>query len=239
MSPLLVENAKKLERLGLNFASPLWKNNNCESLNQCLKQALSWRSLKPVELVQKLHSIIKTQHREVLRAICGVGKFVLVDEYQKFGVPKDVWYFYSGKQQRRHMKKFANTTKECLIRSTNSEKVVVEPKHKGKKQGQRKRKVCNGTLISRTATIYSLEIRYDFKANRTVFFDHYLQATCSVFADFSYTVAWELSSGASRYSIPPNDPRIQTTVGIRLMLLLEAESNMLEELFTSENYDWM
>ncbi|GFO23347.1 hypothetical protein PoB_004985200 [Plakobranchus ocellatus] len=27
--------------------------------------------------------------------------------------------------------------------------------------------------------------------------------------------------------------------GIRLMLLLEAESNMLEELFTSENYDWM
>ncbi|GFN83944.1 hypothetical protein PoB_001045000 [Plakobranchus ocellatus] len=27
--------------------------------------------------------------------------------------------------------------------------------------------------------------------------------------------------------------------GIRLMLLLEAKSNMLEELFTSENYDWI
>ncbi|GFO43778.1 hypothetical protein PoB_007028300 [Plakobranchus ocellatus] len=55
MSPLLVDNAKGLERPRLHFASPLW-TNNCESL----KQALSWRSLKLVELVQKLHSIIKT-----------------------------------------------------------------------------------------------------------------------------------------------------------------------------------
>ncbi|GFN78806.1 hypothetical protein PoB_000531200, partial [Plakobranchus ocellatus] len=78
MSPLLVENAKGLERPGLHFASPLWTNNNCESLNHCLKQALSWRSLKLVELVQKLHSIIKTQHREVQQAICGVGEFVLL-----------------------------------------------------------------------------------------------------------------------------------------------------------------
>ncbi|GFO19372.1 hypothetical protein PoB_004587700 [Plakobranchus ocellatus] len=99
MSPLLVEIAKGLERPRLHFASPLWTNNNCESLNHCLKQALSCRSLKLVELVQKLHSIIKTQHREVQRAICGVGEFVLVDEYQRFGVPKDVCYFYPGKQQ--------------------------------------------------------------------------------------------------------------------------------------------
>ncbi|GFN79433.1 hypothetical protein PoB_000593900 [Plakobranchus ocellatus] len=92
MSPLLVENAKGLERPRLHFASPLGTNNNCDSLNHCLKQALSWRSLKLDELVQKLHSIIKTQHREVQRAICGVGEFVLVNEYQRFGVPKDVWY---------------------------------------------------------------------------------------------------------------------------------------------------
>ncbi|GFO26376.1 hypothetical protein PoB_005288100 [Plakobranchus ocellatus] len=41
MSSLLVENAKGLEIPGLHFASPLWTNNNCESLNHCLKQALS------------------------------------------------------------------------------------------------------------------------------------------------------------------------------------------------------
>ncbi|GFO50167.1 hypothetical protein PoB_007667200 [Plakobranchus ocellatus] len=95
MSPLLVVKAKGLERPGLHFVSPLWMNNNCESLNHCLKQELSMRSLKLVEVVQKLQSIIKTQNREVQRAICGVGEFVLVDEYQRFGVPKDVWYSYS------------------------------------------------------------------------------------------------------------------------------------------------
>ncbi|GFO40396.1 hypothetical protein PoB_006690100 [Plakobranchus ocellatus] len=60
--------------------------------------------------------------------------------------------------------------------------------------------------------IHSLDIRYDLKGNRTVFFGHYLQATCSVFADSFYTVAWELTSAASGYTIPPNDPRVQTTV---------------------------
>ncbi|GFN94356.1 hypothetical protein PoB_002086200 [Plakobranchus ocellatus] len=88
MSPLQVENAKGLERPGLHLASPLWTNNNCESLNHCLKQALSWRSLKLVELVQKLHSIIKTQHREVQRAICGVGKFVLLMNIRDLVYPK-------------------------------------------------------------------------------------------------------------------------------------------------------
>ncbi|GFN74670.1 hypothetical protein PoB_000117600 [Plakobranchus ocellatus] len=88
MSPLLVENAKGLERPGLHLASPLWTNNNCKSLNHCLKQALSWRSLKLVELVQKLHSIIKTQHREVQRAVCGVGEFVLLMNIRGLVYPK-------------------------------------------------------------------------------------------------------------------------------------------------------
>ncbi|GFO31700.1 hypothetical protein PoB_005820500 [Plakobranchus ocellatus] len=88
MSPLLVENAKGLERPGLHLASPLWTNINCESLNHCLKQALSWRSLKLVELVQKLHSITKTQHWEVQRAICGVGEFVLLMNIRGLVYPK-------------------------------------------------------------------------------------------------------------------------------------------------------
>ncbi|GFN94374.1 hypothetical protein PoB_002088000 [Plakobranchus ocellatus] len=88
MSPLLVENAKGLERPGLHLASPLWTNNNCESLNHCLKQAFSWRSLKLVELVQKLHSIIKTQHKEVQQAICGVGELVLLMNIRGLVYPK-------------------------------------------------------------------------------------------------------------------------------------------------------
>ena len=45
-----------------------------------------------------------------------------------------------------NMAKFAVTTKECLVRSTNLEKVAVNLKHKGKKPGQRKGKLCKQTL---------------------------------------------------------------------------------------------
>ncbi|GFO05426.1 hypothetical protein PoB_003193100 [Plakobranchus ocellatus] len=50
------------------------------------------------------------------------GRVRPLDEYQRFGEPKDVWYSYTGKQQKRHMKEFTITTKERLVRSTNSEK---------------------------------------------------------------------------------------------------------------------
>ena len=145
MTPLLVENALAFERTGLQVQCPLWTNNNCESLNHCLKQALSWHSVKLVELVQKLHSIIKMQYRELQRAICGIGEFLLVDEYKRFAVPRDLWYSYSEERRKRHFKKFSGTPKEMLVRSTNLKKVAIEPKHKGRKPGQKKRKVCERT----------------------------------------------------------------------------------------------
>ncbi|GFO20244.1 hypothetical protein PoB_004674900 [Plakobranchus ocellatus] len=35
------------------------------------------------------------------------------------------------------------------------------------------------------------------------------------------------------------EEKSDTRPGVRMVLLLEAKSNMLEELFTSENYDWI
>ena len=128
------------ERTRLQVQCPLWTNNNCESLNHCLKQALSWHFVKLVEFVQKLHSIIKMQYRELQRAFCGIGEFVLVDQYKRFAVPRDVWYSYSEERRKRHFTKFSSKPKEMLVRSTN-----FEPKHKGRKPGQRKQKVCERT----------------------------------------------------------------------------------------------
>ena len=65
VSPLLVENRGALERPGLCQKTALWTSNNCESMNPVLKQAVRWRSLKLVELVKKLHEVIKAQYREV------------------------------------------------------------------------------------------------------------------------------------------------------------------------------
>ena len=92
--------ATAFDRTGLQVQSPLWTNNNCESLNHCPKQALSWHPVKLVELIQKLQNIIRMLYRELQRAICGIGEFVLVDEHKRFAVPRDVWYSYS--EERRN-----------------------------------------------------------------------------------------------------------------------------------------
>ena len=133
LSPLMIENAKALDRPGLCLDNALWTNNNCESINHVLKQACSWRSLKLVDLILKLHMVVETQYREVQRAICGMGGFVLTDEFKKFSVPRDIWFLKDQKQKARHMQKYFFSIKESVSRSTNSQKVAIEPKHKGKK----------------------------------------------------------------------------------------------------------
>lgn len=146
VSTLLVENAKALDRPGLALDKCFWTNNNCESINHVLKQACAWKSLELVDLVQKLHMVVEGQYREIQRAICGIGDFRLVEEYKKFGVPRDVWIEKDSKQKKRHLRKYALCIKETLIRSTNFEKVALEPKHNGKKPRQRKRKVAEKTV---------------------------------------------------------------------------------------------
>ncbi|GFN96444.1 hypothetical protein PoB_002295000 [Plakobranchus ocellatus] len=90
-------------------------------------------------MVYRLCIVVEGQYREIQRAIYGMGGFVLVDEYKKFGVPRDIGFTKNNEQRARLMKGCALCIKECLSRSTNSQKIAVEPKHKGEKPGQRKR----------------------------------------------------------------------------------------------------
>ncbi|GFR61240.1 hypothetical protein ElyMa_000098700 [Elysia marginata] len=142
----MVENAKKLDRPGLCLDNAIWKNTNSESINHVLKQATSWRSLKLVDLIQRLCIVVESQFREVQRAICGMGSFVLVNEYKKFGVPRDVRFNKDNEQKARRMRKYELCIKKTLLRSTNSQKVAVAPKHKVKKPGQRKWKLTKKTV---------------------------------------------------------------------------------------------
>ena len=85
------------------------------------------------------------QYRELQRAICGIGEFLLVDEYKRFAVPTDVWYSYSEERINRHLKKFSGTPVEMRVRSTDLKKVAIEPKHKGRNP-DKKRKVCENQI---------------------------------------------------------------------------------------------
>ena len=76
-----------------------------------------------------------------------MGGFVLTDEFKKISVPRDIWFLKDQKQKARHMQKYFFSIKESVSRRSNSHKVAIEPKHKGKKPGQRKRKQTEKTSI--------------------------------------------------------------------------------------------
>src|SRR5664279_982363 len=54
-----------------------WTNNNCESINHVLKQAVQWRPNHIPDLIDKLRRLVD----DTDRALCGRGDFVLRPEY--------------------------------------------------------------------------------------------------------------------------------------------------------------
>jgi len=48
-----------------------WTNNNCESINYVLKQAVQWRGNQLPELIDKLRTLVDGQHADADRALCG------------------------------------------------------------------------------------------------------------------------------------------------------------------------
>lgn len=136
----LSQNIRALHRPGL-CTTMLWTNNNCESINHVLKTAVSWKSLKLVDLIYKLHTIVEAQFREVKRAFISLGEFVLTPEFGHFQVPLDVWHEQNDAKYEKHFKRFMSFTKEPgLVRSTSGLTVCKAPVAKGKKPGKKKSK---------------------------------------------------------------------------------------------------
>ena len=58
-----------------------WTNNNCESINHVLKQAIDWKSKSLVELVSFLEDLVTGQHKELRSALLGSGEYRLADTH--------------------------------------------------------------------------------------------------------------------------------------------------------------
>ena len=74
MKNILKEKVNKPITAG--FVSKTWTNNNSESLNHVLKQAIDWKSKPLLELVKILSDIEATQFKDLRRAILVVLKFL-------------------------------------------------------------------------------------------------------------------------------------------------------------------
>ena len=74
MKNILKEKGNKPITAG--FVSKTWTNNNSESLNHVLKQAIDWKSKRLLELVKFLSDIEATQFKDLRRAILVALKFL-------------------------------------------------------------------------------------------------------------------------------------------------------------------
>ena len=136
---------RHLDRPGCAWITP------CGQTTTVLKQACSWRSLKLVDSILKLHMVVESEYMEVQRAICGMGGFVLTDESKKCGVPRDILFTKEKKSKRLDTyRSMLFSIEESVSKSTNLQKVAIEPKHKGGKWSEKtKTGRKNNIILSR------------------------------------------------------------------------------------------
>lgn len=51
-----------------------WKNNLCESMNHIIKLCANWEKMKLLDLIERLHRIVKLQQIDCRRALHGQGE---------------------------------------------------------------------------------------------------------------------------------------------------------------------
>ena len=116
-----------------------WTNNNCESINHVLKQAVQWRPNQMPELVDKIRALVDGQFSEADRALCGRGDFALGQAYARHRLTPDLWSTMTVVQRERAADACFRLV--AAPSSTSTDGVINVPLTPGggKKLNQRKR----------------------------------------------------------------------------------------------------
>ena len=120
-----------------------WTNNNAESLNHVLKQICEWKS-KPIhKLVEALILVIKSQYKDVERALIGRGPFRLAKGFGHFEIEANLYMSKNEKQRKTYWNKFMRSdardpVNNAQLRSTDGKLVVPRTPSGGKKPCQKR-----------------------------------------------------------------------------------------------------
>ena len=141
--PLLKETVVKPYQQGV--VSYNWTNNNSESLNHVIKQAIGWKPQSVSDLVHKLYELVQGQYRDLENALIGRGNFRLSEDYQHYEVNPALWSLKTKEEREKLFEDFLNDKKGKVNRgkyvlSTDGSRLVMSSPLRGKKPGQRKRK---------------------------------------------------------------------------------------------------
>ncbi|XP_071137045.1 uncharacterized protein [Mytilus edulis] len=135
------QNAGRIERE--------WTNNNSESYNHVLKIAVDWKPQSLVDFVIKMTDMVEANYKDLRRAVIGRGPYTLASTHEHFKIDRHVWANKTLMERYKYFARFRRyRMKTKLVKSTDGRRVVNEARSKGKKKGQRKRK-----LADRTTTI--------------------------------------------------------------------------------------
>lgn len=133
-----------------------WTNNNCESMNHVLKQAIQWRSNQLPDLIDKLRMLVDGQYADADRAICGRGDYTLRPEWVKCRMTVDCWSQMTEHQRQKAIDKCFRLPGVTTSTSSNANVTVPVPAGRGRKLNQRKRSRAHKTVtVSKMAKTHT------------------------------------------------------------------------------------
>lgn len=90
----------------LREADKHWTNNNCESLNLVLKQAIEWKSKPLIDFIETAHELVQVQFKDLRRSLIGTGQFQLTETHKQFKVDRNVWVAKTSTEREKTYKRF-------------------------------------------------------------------------------------------------------------------------------------
>ena len=132
---------------------PLWTNNNAESMNNVLKQAVDFKPQRTPDLIEKIYEVVNLQILDLKRSLHEKGNFQLSRDYTNYTIPDMTWNQKNEEQRNNAFEKFLNDVKNrpkpASILSSDgnlslpcrAQKLAIKPgQKKGAKSERTKRK---------------------------------------------------------------------------------------------------
>lgn len=136
-----------------DMISKNWTNNNCESINHVLKQAVGWKPHPLPDLVEVLRDLVNGQFRKLRGALLQSGDYRLSQTHKRFELTKTDWIKLTPDQKTNHFRRFRSFVPSDgkMVTSTDGKTTVLAPKTNGRKPGQVKRKPKTLTITNKRA----------------------------------------------------------------------------------------
>ena len=112
-------------------------------MNHILKLTCGWKVQKIPDLVEKIYKIVQLQYADVMRALYGMGNYVVAPWMAKFKIDQVNWSAKSKEKEKWFLKFLEGKPKaEKAVKSTDGRLTIPKTSKLPGKPGQRKRVKC-------------------------------------------------------------------------------------------------